>query len=141
MCLRMCSRVSKRHRSCGWFPCNYVGLLIVAGAASCCLSSIHLNIPPLNSICPLLFVTAGQSCLGLAGASWLMMVQQGRKRVLPPVVSPVCPEGRDLIGRGRGVKHRACWEEVAVLVWRLSSLPKMPLICCGLRSHWHIDDP
>lgn len=45
---------------------------------------------------------------------WAGQEGSGFLSVLPPAVSPVCPEGRVLIGRGWGVKHRACWEGMAV---------------------------
>lgn len=72
--------------------------------------------------CPLLFLTTillswlEQSWAGWSLFGWWWAGQEGSRflSILPPAVSPVYPGGWTLIGGGRGVKHQACWEGMAV---------------------------
>lgn len=65
----------------------------------------------------------------LTGAGWLMMGQPGRKQFLPPVVSPVFPEGQDFdwLKQRCQIPGMLGWGG-SLLVWRLSPHPAFDLL-------------
>lgn len=98
---------------------------------------------------PAVFVLTAVIGLALSWTWWSLLVDDdglGRKEAASWVFCLLLfhqstRRGWALIGWDRGVRPWACWERGAsILEWCLPSLSKRSLICCGPRSHWHIDN-